>query len=193
MDINPLNLIASSVFTILFLSSALLPTNSQQFSRKLSKEEMGIKRETLSHLHFYFHDIGSGSNPTAVHVAQAATTNSSSSLFGAASVIDDRLTEGPQISSKTVGRAQGMYIFADSTQVALSVLYNFVFTEGKFNGSVLSILGRNPMSSAVRELVIVGGSGVFRFARGYAEARTISMNMQTGDAMVEYNLYVFHH
>ncbi|KAK4413069.1 Dirigent protein 21 [Sesamum alatum] len=153
---------------------------------------MGIKSETLSHLHFYFHDIGLGSNPTAIQVAQAATTNSSSSLFGAVAVIDDRLTEGPQISSKTVGRAQGMYIFADSTQVALSVLYNFVFTEGKFNGSVLSILGRNLMSSAVRELVIVGGSGVFRFARGYAETRTINISMQTG-AVAEYNLYVFHY
>ncbi|KAH1084375.1 hypothetical protein J1N35_024136 [Gossypium stocksii] len=48
--------------------------------------------------------------------------------------------------------------------------YNFAFIEGKYNGSNLSVLGRNPVFSAVREMPVIGGSGVFRFARGYPEA-----------------------
>ncbi|KAL0339534.1 UNVERIFIED_CONTAM: Dirigent protein 21 [Sesamum radiatum] len=191
MATTALNLIIFAI--LLFLASALPPTNSQQFSRKLSKKEMGLKVEKLSHLHFYFHDIGSGSNPTAVHVAQAATTNSSATLFGSVTVIDNRLTLGPELSSKTVGRAQGMYVFADTTELALSVVYNFAFSEGVFNGSVLSVLGRNPFLSGVRELPVVGGSGVFRFARGHAKLKTVETNMQTGDAVVEYNVYVFHY
>ncbi|KAK4413067.1 Dirigent protein 21 [Sesamum alatum] len=184
-----------AIFTILlFLSSAdLLPINSQQFSRKLSKKEMGLKVEKLSHLHFYFHDISSGSNPTSVHVAQAATTNSSATNFGSVTVVDSRLTLGPEISSKTVGRAQGIYVFADKEEMALSLVYNFAFNEGMFQGSVLSVLGRNPFLSGVRELPIVGGSGVFRFARGYAKLKTVETNMLTGDAVVEYNAYVFHY
>jgi len=53
--------------------------------------------------------------------------------------------------------------------------------------------GRNMVLSAVREMPIVGGSGAFRFARGYAQAKTYSFDVQTGDAAVEYNVYVLHY
>ncbi|KAI3471423.1 hypothetical protein Pfo_030787 [Paulownia fortunei] len=192
MAITTLKL-TSIIFTILFLSSTFIPTKSQEFSRKLSKKEMGLKREKLSHLHFYFHDIVSGRNPTAVFVAKAATTNSSATGFGAVVVIDDPLTLGPEMSSKIVGRAQGIYASADLTNFGLLMVLNYAFTEGKFNGSTLSILGRNAVFSAVREMPIVGGSGVFRFARGYAQAKTHELNLHTGDAVVEYNVYVFHY
>ncbi|KAK6117513.1 hypothetical protein DH2020_048733 [Rehmannia glutinosa] len=182
-------------FTILLLSSNFIPIikSHDQFSRKLTKTEMGLKREKLSHLHFYFHDIVSGRNPTAVRVAGAATTNSSATGFGFMVMIDDPLTLGPHMGSKIVGRAQGIYGSADLTNVGLLMAMNFVFTEGKFNGSTLSVLGRNAVFSAVREMPIVGGSGVFRFGRGYAEARTHEFNLKTGDAVVEYNVYVFHY
>ncbi|KAL1569334.1 dirigent protein 22-like [Salvia divinorum] len=182
-------------FTILTLSSTLLPTNSHQFSTKLNKREMGIsaKREKLSHLHFYFHDIVSGRNPTAVRVAEAAITNSSATGFGMVVMIDDPLTAGPNMSSKIVGRAQGLYASADLSEIGLLMALNFAFLEGKFNGSTLSVLGRNSPLSAVREMPIVGGSGIFRFARGYAQARTHFSDFKTGDAVVEYNVYVLHY
>nr|KYP70639.1 hypothetical protein KK1_009862 [Cajanus cajan] len=55
------------------------------------------------------------------------------------------------------------------------------------------MLGRNTVFSAVREMPIVGGSGAFRFARGYAEAKTHTLDLKTRDAVVEYNVYVFHY
>ncbi|KAG8367964.1 hypothetical protein BUALT_Bualt16G0127400 [Buddleja alternifolia] len=155
---------------------------------------MGLmKKEKLSHLHFYFHDIVSGRHPTAVRVAEAAMTNTSATGFGLMAMIDDPLTLGPNMSSKIVGRAQGLYASADLTNLGLLMVLNFVFTEGKFNGSTLSVLGRNGVFSAVRELPIVGGSGVFRFASGYAQAKTHELKLETGDAVVEYNVYVFHY
>ncbi|KAL3846290.1 hypothetical protein ACJIZ3_003693 [Penstemon smallii] len=154
---------------------------------------MGLKKQKLSHLHFYFHDIVAGNQPTAVRVAEAAMTNTSATRFGAVVVIDDLLTLGPELSSKIVGRAQGIYASADLTNFGLLMVLNYVFTEGEFNGSTISILGRNEVASAVREMPIVGGSGVFRFASGYAQAKTHSLDLTTGYAVVEYDVYVFHY
>ncbi|KAK7832571.1 dirigent protein 3 [Quercus suber] len=163
------------------------------FSRNLSPSSLGLKREKLSHLHFYFHDILSGPKPSAVRVAQAAMTNTSSTSFGAVSVIDDALTMLPDNSSKVVGRAQGIYASASQSEFGLLMVLNFAFIEGEYNGSTLSVLGRNTILSTVRELPIVGGSGVFRFARGYAHVKTYTFDTKTGDAVVEYNVYAFHY
>ncbi|XP_062167712.1 dirigent protein 22-like [Alnus glutinosa] len=163
------------------------------FSRTLSPVKLGLKREKLSHLHFYFHDIVSGRNPTAVRVAEAPMTNTSLTGFGAVVMMDDPLTARPELTSKHVGRAQGIYASASQTELGLLMVLNFAFMEGKYNGSSLSVLGRNTVLSAVREMPIVGGSGLFRFARGYAHARTHTLDIETGDAVVEYNVYVFHY
>ncbi|WVZ88618.1 hypothetical protein U9M48_035118 [Paspalum notatum var. saurae] len=149
--------------------------------------------ETTTHIKLYWHDVVSGPSPTAVQVARAAVTNTSKSLFGAVVVIDDALTEGPDLnSSKLLGRAQGTYIAAGKDEVSLMMNMNFVFQAGKYNGSTVAILGRNKVFSAVREMSIVGGTGVFRLARGYAQARTHTLDMKTGDATVEYNLFIKH-
>jgi hypothetical protein len=163
------------IFAIFFLStyvSAETPT----FSRNLSPSSLGLKREKLTHLHFYFHDIVSGPKPTAVQVAHAAMTNTSSTGFGFVVVLDDPLTILPENTSKVVGRAQGIYASASQSEIGLLMVLNYVFIEGKYNGSSLSVLGRNTILSKVREMPIVGGSGVFRFARGYAQARTYTFD-----------------
>ncbi|KAH0780513.1 hypothetical protein KY290_000111 [Solanum tuberosum] len=70
---------------------------------------------------------------------------------------------------------------------------NFNFIEGKYNGSSLAVLGRNSIVETVREMPVVGGSGLFRFARGYVQARTILLNVTTKDAIVQYDVYVLHY
>ncbi|XP_021890672.1 dirigent protein 22-like [Carica papaya] len=182
-------------FLILFSSTLLIATaNSQIFSRSLSPSKLGLKKEKLSHLHFYFHDIVSGRKPTALKIIpEAAVTKNSSSFFGAVFMMDDPLTVGPEANSKMVGKAQGIYASASQTEVGFLMVLNFAFMEGKYNGSNLSVLGRNAVLSGVREMPIVGGSGLFRFARGYAKAETYSLDPKTGDAIVEYNVFVFHY
>ncbi|KAL7617325.1 hypothetical protein Lser_V15G02286 [Lactuca serriola] len=181
-----------TIFTIL-LFSILLHGESHKFSRNLSPKSLGLKKQKLSHLHFYFQDIVGGDHPTALRVAQSSITNTSHTGFGVVVMIDDPLTVGPETTSKIVGRAQGIYASADLNQVGFLMVMNYVFIEGKYNGSTLSILGRNSVLSPVRELPIVGGSGLFRFARGYALAKTHSFNISNGDATVEYNVYVQHY
>ncbi|KAG8371829.1 hypothetical protein BUALT_Bualt12G0003800 [Buddleja alternifolia] len=181
------------VTIIIFFSSAFVLANSEQFARELHRNKLDQKREKLTHLHFYFHDILSGANPTAVDVAQAATTNASATGFGLVRVMDEPLTESQNLSSKQVGRAQGIYTSADSRTVGLLMVLNFEFTEGKYNGSTLSLLGRNAVLSGVREMPIVGGSGLFRYATGYAQAKTREFDPATGNAIVEYNVFARHY
>ena len=146
-----------------------------------------------THIKLYFHDVLSEPSPTAVRVARAAVTNTSKTSFGLVTIIDDPLTEGPDLNSTTpIGRAQGTYISAGKDEVALLMNMNFVFQAGTYNGSTVAIMGRNPVFDAVREMAVVGGTGVFRMARGYAQARTHTLDLNTGDATVEYNLYINH-
>ncbi|KAI3511963.1 hypothetical protein L1887_19125 [Cichorium endivia] len=135
----------------------------------------------------------SGDHSTALRVAQSAISNTSHTGFGIVVMIDDALTVGLEPSSKIVGRAQGIYASTDLSEATLLMVMNYVFVEGKYNGSTLSILGRNSVFSAVRELPIVGGSGLFRFAHGYVLAKTYFINTSNGDAIVEYNVYVQHY
>ncbi|KAK3204956.1 hypothetical protein Dsin_019002 [Dipteronia sinensis] len=107
-------------------------------------------------------------------------------------MIEDPITVGPKLSSKMVGRAQGLYALASQEEIGLLMVMNFAFIEGKYNGSSqgrthvqtsqvpylveipgsatgssISVLGRNTVFSKVREMPVIGGSGLFRFARGY--------------------------
>lgn len=147
--------------------------------------------EKRTHLHFFFHDVISGSNPTAVRVAGVPGRLPSLNTFGDVTMIDDALTEGPDRASKLIGRAQGFYAAASQEGVAFLMAMNYYFVEGAYNGSTLALLGRNNVMSATREMAIVGGSGYFRLARGYAVAKTHSFN-PNGNAVVEYNVYVIH-
>ncbi|KAJ4833453.1 hypothetical protein Tsubulata_021967 [Turnera subulata] len=175
-----------------FVVAATATTESDHhFARHVSPATLGLKREKLSHLRFYFHDIVSGKNPTAIKVVQPP--DGSATGFGMVAMIDDPLTLTPDLNSTLVGRAQGLYANAAQGEDSLLMAFNFAFLEGKYNGSSLSVLGRNYVSLTVREMPIVGGSGIFRFARGYSLARTLMFNFTTGDAVVEYNVYVFHY
>lgn len=97
------------------------------------------------------------------------------------------------MSSKMVGRAQGFYALASKEEIGLLMAMNFAFVEGKYNGSCITVLGRNTVFSQVREMPVIGGSGLFRFARGYVQARTHTLDLKTGDATVEYSVYVLHY
>ncbi|XP_021900453.1 dirigent protein 23-like [Carica papaya] len=156
------------------------------------KTSLEPKKKTVTNLQFYFHDILSGQNPTAIRVAQAAGTDKSPTLFGVVMMADDPLTETPDPKSKLLGRAQGIYASAGQEELGLLMAMNFGFYDGKYNGSSISILGKNNAVHPVREMPIVGGTGIFRLARGYAVAKTYWFDAKTGDAIVGYNVTVIH-
>lgn len=153
----------------------------------------GERRKTT--IECYYHDTISGESPTAVLIAQANGTSSDSAplAFGKLFMFDDPLTIGPEPTSKLVGRSQGMYGSDSQGEVGLIMAMGFAFSEGIYKGSSISIMVHNPITVKPRELPIVGGTGLFRLAQGYAVPNTYMLDLSTGDAIVGYNITIFHY
>ncbi|KAL4187836.1 hypothetical protein AMTRI_Chr09g40810 [Amborella trichopoda] len=149
----------------------------------ICQAQVDLGEPKVSRFDFYLHDLLVARKPTTVTVAKANMINASPTLFGEIVVIDDPLTEGPELTSKVIGKAQGILFEA----------LNFVFTDGKFKGSTLTELGRNPVLHKVRELSIIGGSGAFRLAGGYVIKQTYSVDLTTQNVVVHYNVTVLHY
>ncbi|XWS56808.1 hypothetical protein CRYUN_Cryun09bG0117500 [Craigia yunnanensis] len=179
---------AQALFILFFtLFSTCFITINGEFSRQsiiTSRKRM----EKMTRLHFYFHDIVDRKNPTAMRIIRPPTKSAGSvgTFHGR-----DPLTEKPEPTSKLVGRAQGIYALASQHDVGLLMVMNFALSEELYNGNALSIIGRNAVLNMVREMPVVGGRGIFLFAR-YALAKTVWFN-QNGDALVEYNVSVVHY
>ncbi|CAL5402253.1 unnamed protein product [Camellia sinensis] len=163
------------------------PNNQLSWAKTLKS-----KKQIVTNLQFYFHDTVSGKTPSAVRVAQSIYTENSPTRFGAVMMADDPLTESPDPSSKLVGRAQGLYGSAGQTEsdFGLIMALNYVFVDGIYNGSSISIVGLNCVLHSVREMAVVGGTGLFRLSRGYAVAKTHWFDPITGDAIVGYNVTI---
>ncbi|CAA0815190.1 Dirigent protein 7 [Striga hermonthica] len=179
---------------ILFISIVTAQSNTVSAEKNPKHQYVGTEKQ--SHLTVYWHDKLSGHNPTSVSIVRPPPyPNNNASYFGAVQMIDNKLTLDGDPKSKSIGQAQGFYALAslDPTDFALLMVMNFYFTEGKYKGSTLEIIGRNAALNKVRELSVVGGTGLFRFARGYALLSTRKFDNKTGDAIVKYDLYVMHY
>ncbi|XP_074574706.1 dirigent protein 4-like [Curcuma longa] len=147
------------------------------------------RNSITTHLHFFFHEKYSSPNATAIAVVNSTTSNPRG--FGSIWVIDDELREGSSIDSKLIGRAQAMVpVVSLSGPPAFLVLVDFFFTDGKFNGSSLMVLGRATLEGAT-ERSIIGGTGKFRMARGYT-INTFLSGAPEGRAIAEYDAYIVH-
>ncbi|KAL3616354.1 hypothetical protein CASFOL_039744 [Castilleja foliolosa] len=185
-------LITISIFlsSILYQTTAIIESDDKHKNTSKNRNKHKLLTQKLSHFTFYWHDKVSGLKPTSIPII---TPNISQTGFGMVTMIDNALTEGPDSTSKELGRAQGLYGQASLDNIKLIMMMNFVFTTGKYNGSSITIMGSNSVFDKVREMPVIGGSGLFRFAHGYAQARTNTFNLKTGDAVVKYDVYVMHY
>ena len=192
----------SFFFFLLFSCNTLTSTSSPSFEKEEThhfvrsidpKSLHQNNREKLSHFRFFWHDIMSGKNPTSVTVVPLPLKLNTSTSFGLVNIIDNPLTLGPKMTSKLVGNAQGFYASTSKDDFSLFMAMTFAFIEGNYNDSTITILGRNSALNKVREMPIVGGTGRFRFARGYAQTKTYQYETKSQDTTVEYNVYVFYY
>ncbi|KAI0510798.1 hypothetical protein KFK09_011407 [Dendrobium nobile] len=167
-------------------TSTTADTQTSNNCASLPIEEKHIK------IHFFWHNKFGEPNPTAVTVAQNPIANASSTGFGLVNVFDDPITIGPKESSHLLGRSQGTYILSDQNKIASLMAMTFVFAQGEFRGCTLAVLGRNEWSLNVRELPIVGGTGLLRSARGYCLLRNYNEDNASHYVVLEYNCDVFY-
>ncbi|CAI9769712.1 unnamed protein product [Fraxinus pennsylvanica] len=116
-------------------------------------------------------------------------TSTSPTLFGLVRIIDNLLTAKPEANSTKIGRVQGQITFSDLEEMAPLMNFNVVFKSGIYNGSTICLLGRNPIADTYHEYAIVGGTGIFRMAQGYAITSIYSYT-HPGYFVLEYTLYV---
>ncbi|XP_072973313.1 dirigent protein 22-like [Typha angustifolia] len=172
---------SSKNFTpFLLLLLLLLLTASVSFSAAI--------KEKSTHLHLYIHEIFTGPSATAITVVKSPLNNSS---FGSIGILDDVLREGSDPNSKFLGRFQGFIADAGKEKSAFLSAFSFVFSEGMYNGSTLTIMGRAQLGGVI-ERSIVGGTGKFRMARGYSLMKILGRPTPV-TVIFEVDLYVIHY
>ncbi|KAK3118594.1 hypothetical protein QOZ80_9BG0702090 [Eleusine coracana subsp. coracana] len=155
----------------------------------------GAKTKTRTHIRFYMHDLVTalpGRPATAVRITTGTTPVPVDPRirFGDMYMIDDLLTEGPDPASPAVGRAQGFFLFASQTELAVLLSFNTVFTAGPYNGSTIALVSRDAFFDEVRELPVVGGTGMFRGVSGYGLLRTHIFNTSEMNAVLKIDMYL---
>ncbi|KAH9323279.1 hypothetical protein KI387_017918, partial [Taxus chinensis] len=123
---------------------------------------------------FYVQETATGPNATVTTVAGVNGTSSNLSGFGSVFVIDDPVTQGSDNTSKILGRLQGLE--GNSGRYGgpnYHMVSSIIFENGA--GS-LEIHGTIRTPLAVRELAVVGGTGQFRYARGYVLVEVVSFD-----------------
>ncbi|KAL5205101.1 hypothetical protein ABZP36_009972 [Zizania latifolia] len=170
----------------------------------LHRHNSAAATTTTTHLHFYMHDAYTGPHPTAMRVVSGRslltspassdeTTPSSSPprKFGDIVVLNNALTEGPDAGSTRVGTAQGFAVRVSELGVVSDLSMHMVLEAGEHRGSSVTVKGRIDMDAGKRESVVIGGTGQFRFARGYMVSRDYDYSLATG-GVVEIDIYLQH-
>lgn len=93
-------------------------------------------------------------------------------LFGTMTVIDDELTEGGATGSGVVGRAQGFYIASSEEGTSQTMAFTAMFKDGEYADSI-SFFGVHRTTDTASHVAVVGGTGKYVDAKGFATLRVL--------------------
>uniref|UniRef100_J3LMK2 Dirigent protein n=1 Tax=Oryza brachyantha TaxID=4533 RepID=J3LMK2_ORYBR len=94
-------------------------------------------------------------------------------LFGTTTVIDDELTEGHELGAAVVGRAQGFYVASSQDGTSKTLALTAMFDGGEEHGDTLSFFGVHRMAAPESHVAIIGGTGKYENAKGFAAIETL--------------------
>ncbi|KAJ0083897.1 hypothetical protein Patl1_30844 [Pistacia atlantica] len=114
-------------------------------------------------------------------------------LFGTLTVIDDELTEGYELGSGLVGKAQGFYVASSVDGSSQTMAFTAMFESGGYADS-LSLFGVYRTAVSESQLAIMGGTGKYVNAKGYATVKTIPAsilhNTDGVETLLEISVYL---
>ncbi|CAA2985405.1 dirigent 1-like [Olea europaea subsp. europaea] len=157
-----------------------------------SEAELGQPKETKLTLHFQDYSGGGGPNATAVQITGQPNGLLSFTKFGAIFCTDDPITQGFDLSSTEIERAQGLYVTSALHGSNTHVLISIVFTNEEYKGSTLEIQGSSAQFERVREVATVGDTGKFHLARGLT-FETIHHDAAIYHAVIQCNVTILHY
>jgi hypothetical protein len=184
-----------TICTLVVVATCLL-WSSNTFALTAGSSECTKASQAV--LNFFVHDdlditpIGSAflvvpqlSNPNSLH---------NNNLFGSIAVFDDKVTTTGDVNSLEIARGRGFYVFDhlanDSTSLEFVLTTIFNNQSGYEDGSSIVMRGYDDITQVYRELAIVGGTGTFRLARGWAGILTYSAN--GGSAVLNFTAHVYY-
>ncbi|KAL1189532.1 Dirigent protein 24 [Cardamine amara subsp. amara] len=98
-------------------------------------------------------------------------------MFGSITVVDDELTEVHELGSAIIGRAQGFYLASSldgtSQTLSLTVLFHGEHDNHDTLDDAISFFGVHRTASHASHIAVVGGTGKFEHAKGYAVVETL--------------------
>ncbi|KAL1567623.1 dirigent protein 22-like [Salvia divinorum] len=142
----------------------------------------------------YYHDYAGGPNATTIEIPSSSTGQLNFTKFGAMFCSDDPIYKGIEKDSVPIARGRGIYIISALDGTQAQMLMSVVFINGKYKGSTIEIQGSYGQSLVqISEAAIVGGTGKFRLARGYATFKVVSYDAVTGFSITQSNMTVLHY
>ncbi|GER50859.1 disease resistance-responsive (dirigent-likeprotein) family protein [Striga asiatica] len=182
----------STILILLLLSITLALSWPDPSLDRHFKLLANSRNSTLTKLQIYIHAdfLVHSKTQTVFEVASCDITAESPGFYGRVYVIDNPLTVTADPGSEYLGRYQGTNVYSDFREPAANMNMAMTFEGGIYEGSTISIFGRQPVNEEVRVLSVVGGTGIFRLAKGVVLARTVSLDSITKVGHYVYVIYV---
>ncbi|XP_042510084.1 dirigent protein 10-like [Macadamia integrifolia] len=137
---------------------------------------------------------GGGSKFPVANGGKLPTGNALQDLtFGTMTVIDDEVTDGEQLGSGSLGKAQGFYVVSSEDGTSQTMAFTVMFESGGYADS-LSFFGVHRTAVTESQLAIMGGTGKYVKAKGYAAVKTlpsVDQNSTDGvETLLQLTVYV---
>ncbi|KAM0005218.1 putative dirigent protein [Helianthus debilis subsp. tardiflorus] len=114
-------------------------------------------------------------------------------MFGTLTVIDDELTEGHELGSGLIGKAQGFYVSSSIDGKSQTMAFTVMFMHGSYIDS-LSFMGVHRSAVAESQLAVMGGTGKYVNAKGHAVVKTFQgtdqQNNDGTETLLHFTVYL---
>ncbi|MED6199939.1 hypothetical protein PIB30_080546, partial [Stylosanthes scabra] len=98
-------------------------------------------------------------------------------LFGRITVIDDEITKGLELGSEVIGKAQGFHLATSLDGSSRTMAFTAIFRNEKDDQQEeedgVSFFGVHRTAAPESHLAVVGGTGKYGNAKGYAKIETL--------------------